>query len=149
MTKSNSGRKWFISSYTLCSILKGSQGRNQIRNHRRILLLTACSACFLIQPRTTSPEIALPTMVCLSPNPPSIIHQENIQKIHPQANLMAATPLLSSSQVASLCQVDKKTTSTVAEGWLDKQSRGKRLCNIQYLFTFTGWINNGEWSCSE
>lgn len=63
MTKSNVGKKVFISSYT-----SGSQsvtgGRNWNKFQREMLLtslfLMACYALFLIETRTTYPEVVLP-----------------------------------------------------------------------------------------
>jgi hypothetical protein len=72
--KSNLERKGFI-WLTLphcCSSPEGSQDRNSnrtgpvgrswCRGHGGVLLTVACSACFLIEPKTISPGMAPPTM---------------------------------------------------------------------------------------
>ena len=85
MTKKQSEEERVYSAYTstLLFIIKGSQDRNSHRagtwrqelmqRPGRVLLTgllpLACSACFLIEPRTTSPGMALPTM-----GPPTLDH---------------------------------------------------------------------------
>jgi hypothetical protein len=64
---------------SLREIGTGPQGRNESRDHRGMLFTSlpplVCSVCFLIQPRTTWPGVASPTMN--SPFP----HQLLITKI--------------------------------------------------------------------
>ncbi|EGW12674.1 hypothetical protein I79_020241 [Cricetulus griseus] len=73
MTKSNLGRKGFILPYNSQSTMKGSQGRNSRqepegkywdRGHGGVpftgLFSMACSACFLIQCKTTCLQVAPP-----------------------------------------------------------------------------------------
>ena len=72
MTKSKLGREGFIWLTLLyhCSSLKGCQdkkpGRSKCRGCGGVVLtglfFMACSACFLIEPRTTRPGVAPPTM---------------------------------------------------------------------------------------
>lgn len=77
------------------------------------LLLVACSACFLIEPRSTSPGMALPTIGRTLP------HQSQIKKM---PNKLTYSPVLwehfsaeaPSSLMTSLCQVDIKLASTEA-----------------------------------
>jgi hypothetical protein len=77
MTKKQVGEERVYSAYTpiMLFITKGSQdwnssrsgGRSWCRGHGGMgLLPLACSACFLIEPKTTSPEMVPPTRV-LSP----------------------------------------------------------------------------------
>jgi hypothetical protein len=73
-TKKQIGEERVYLAYTsaLLFITKGSQDWNSNRSGSRCrghggmflagLLLLACSACFLVEPRTTSPEMAPPTM---------------------------------------------------------------------------------------
>lgn len=72
---------YFTHSYIKQFVLKSDEDRNSgragtwsrsgCRGHGGVrltaLLLMACSACFLIHPRTTSPEVAPPTMGGSSP----------------------------------------------------------------------------------
>jgi len=76
MTKNQVGEKGVYSVYTstLLFITKGSQdwnssrsgSRSWCRNHGKMLftgfLTLACSACFLLEPKTTRPEMVPPTM---------------------------------------------------------------------------------------
>jgi hypothetical protein len=70
-------------------------GRIWCRGHEGVLftglLLVAPSACFLIEPKTTSPEVSSFTIGWI---PTSIINQENVPQSSLEANLMEAVPLL-------------------------------------------------------
>jgi hypothetical protein len=115
MTKKQFGEERVYSAYTsmLLFITKGSQDWNSSRSGSRSwcrgrggMLLTgmlplACSACSPIEPKTTSPRMAPPTMG-LSP---LITNWENAL----QLDLMEAFPSWISFQ---LCQVDTKSPST-------------------------------------
>ena len=100
MTKKQGGEKRVYSAYssTLLFITEGSQDWNSsragssswCRGHGGMfltgLLALACSACFLIEPKTTSPEMVPPTR-----GPPHLItNGENA----PQLDLMEAFPQL-------------------------------------------------------
>jgi hypothetical protein len=77
MTKKQVGEERVYSAYTstLLFITKGSQDTNLTQSRKQELmqrpwrmfftglLPLACSACFLIEPRTTNPGMAPPTMV--------------------------------------------------------------------------------------
>ena len=58
-------------SQPLSEVKAGPQGRNWSKDYGGVLLtgslLMACSACFLTQPRTTSPGEAPPTVGCVLP----------------------------------------------------------------------------------
>jgi hypothetical protein len=95
MTKKQLGRKGFIqlTLSTLLLITKGSQDWNSSRSGAGVdaeamerCYLLACSACFLIEPKTTSPEMVPPTR---SPSP-LITNRENV----PQLDLVEALPQL-------------------------------------------------------
>jgi hypothetical protein len=100
MTKKQVGEERVYSAYTstLLFIIKGSQDWNSSRSESRswcrghggvlltALLALACSACSLIEPKTTSPGMAPPTMV----PPPLITNWENAL----QLDLMEAFPQL-------------------------------------------------------
>jgi hypothetical protein len=83
MTKSNSGKKGFISF--ILPDNEGSQGRNSSRagtwrrELERACKNMACPACFLIEPRNTSHVAHHST---------SIINQENAQYVPRAAYLM-------------------------------------------------------------
>ena len=114
------GEERVYSAYNsiLLFITKGSQDWNSSRSGSRSwcrshggmfftgLLPLACSACSLIEPKTTSPEMAPPTRG-LSP---LITNWENAL----QLNLMEAFPQLKllSLWYLQLCQVDTKPAST-------------------------------------
>jgi hypothetical protein len=106
MTKKQVGEEGIYSAYTftLIFLTKGSQGRNSHRTGSRSwcrghggmlltgLLSLACSVCFFIKPKTTSPGMAPPTRG-LSPLVPN---WEN-------------APQLDLCDKPSLCQVDAQT----------------------------------------
>jgi hypothetical protein len=74
------------------------------------LLPMACSACFVIEPRTAHSGRGPPIL---------IINQENAPQASPLSNLVAGIFLIevSSSQVTlSLCQVDINLTCTEGQG---------------------------------
>jgi hypothetical protein len=120
MTKKQVGEERFYSSYTstLLYITKGSQdwnhtgqepgGRRWCRGHGGMFLTDlfplACSACFLIEPRT-SPGMAPPTMVwALSPR--SLIEKMSYSWISWRHFLKGGSFLWNNF---SLCQVDTET----------------------------------------
>ena len=74
------------------------------------LLSLVCSACFLIEPRTTNPGVALLTVsrACIH-----IYHPENLLQTQPLASLVGAFSRGSLFQnESSRCQVDIKRAST-------------------------------------
>jgi hypothetical protein len=68
------------------------------------LLLMACSDCFLIQPRTTCPEVAVPTVGW------AFLYQSQIKKMPyrppPQDSLMEAIPLFPDMSVFLLTKMN-------------------------------------------
>jgi hypothetical protein len=65
----NVGRKGFVPSFRLQSIIRGTQSRAKQELKQKVqrslqplscFLPLTCSACFLIKPRPTCPEMALP-----------------------------------------------------------------------------------------
>jgi hypothetical protein len=115
MTKKQVGEERIYPAYTstlLLFITKGSQDWNSSRSWSRSryrghggLLLTgllpiACSACFLIEPKTTSPEMVLPVR---SPLPWSLIEKMPYSWISWRHFLKGGSLLCDNSR---LCQAD-------------------------------------------
>ena len=121
MTKKQVGEERVYSAYTskLLFITKGSQdwnssrsgSRSWCRGHGGLAVLywlpLACSACSLIETKTTSPEMAPPTR-----GPPP--HWSLIEKMSYSWILWRHFPKWSSflCDNSSLCQVDTKVAST-------------------------------------
>jgi hypothetical protein len=115
-TKKQVGEERVYSAYTstLVFIIKGSQDWNSSRSGSRRwcrgyggMLLTgllplACSACFLVEPKTTSPGIAPPIMAWALP-PWSLIEEMPYSWISWRNFLKGGSFLCDNS---SLCQVD-------------------------------------------
>lgn len=80
------------------------------KSHRNIaycLLPMACSSCFLIQPKTTCPEVVQLTVGC--PNPNISHHQENVPlKLHTSQSDGGNYSIEISQICRAFCQVDKK-----------------------------------------
>jgi hypothetical protein len=119
MTKKQTGKERVYSAYisTLLFITERSQdwnssrsgSRSWCRGYRGMLLIgllpLACSACSLIEPKTTNPGIAPPTL-----GPPTLItNWENA----PQLDLIEAFPQLKLvlCDNSSLCHVDTQNQS--------------------------------------